>query len=144
MRARLSIVFALVFTMFCAMACGRTPSDATPEGAVEAFLRALDDAPRDPTASARAYALLNADARKALDARAARASSIEGHPATPESMLAPVWSPPRFAVETTKTKTQDEMHAVVDVFGVDPATQHASVPVVKEGTAWRIVVVVPP
>jgi hypothetical protein len=141
-RAR--TILALVFALFCAIGCGRAPSDATPDGAVEAFLRALDDAPRDPTAASRAYRLLNADARHALEVRAARASSIEGHPATPESMLAPVWSPPRFAVETTKTSKQDEMHAVVEIFGVDPATQHASVPVVKEGEGWRIVLAIPP
>jgi hypothetical protein len=59
-------------------------------------------------------------------------------------MLAPVWSPPRFTVETTKTTSQDGMHASVDIYGVDPATQHASIPVVKEGDRWRIVVVIPP
>jgi hypothetical protein len=141
MRSFLAFVLALAIAV---ASCGRAPSDATPEGAVEAFLRALDDAPRDPAAATRAYQLLNADARKALEARALRASSIEGHPATPESMLAPVWSPPRFAVETTKTSKQDEMHAVVEIYGVDPATQHASIPVVKEGDRWRIVVAIPP
>jgi len=130
--------------LFAAAACGRAPSDATPEGAVEAFVRALDDAPRDPTAASRAYALLDVDARHALEARAARASSIDGHPAKPESMLAPVWSPPRFSIETTKTNLQDAMHATVDVFGIDPSTQHARIPVVREGERWRIVIVIPP
>jgi len=136
--------FVLVFSVFYVTACGRAPSDATPEGAVESFLRALDDAPRDPTAAARAYALLDPDAREALKARAARAAAIEGHPAPPESMLAPLWSPPRFEIESTKTTTLDVMHARVEVLGVDPQTQHATIPVVKEGERWRVVIAIPP
>ena len=123
-----------------AAGCARAPADTTPEGAVELFLRATDDASRDPAAAARAFSLLDPRAREALRARAARATSIDGRPLAPESMLAPSWSPPRFEVETLRAvPAADGIHASVDVLGVDPAAQHAKVPVVREGDRWRIV-----
>lgn len=126
-------------------ACARAPVDSTPEGAVESFLRDLDDAPRDPAAATRAYSLLAPDAREALRLRAERARSITGQRATPESMLVPMWSPARFEIDRVKARPgADAAHALVDVFGVDPGVQHVTVPVVREGDRYRIVLSVPP
>ena len=134
-----------MFALCITAACSKKVDDSTPEGAVTMFLRALDDTSRDPTASGRAVALLDPQARTALAERAARATSIGGKQRAPESMLAPVWSPPRFSVDHTSTALDgDGAHAMVDLYGVDPATQHVRVPVVREGDRWRIVVTVPP
>ena len=139
-RAHLGIAALVTFA-----ACARKPADATPEGAVEAFFHELDEAPRDPTAATRAYQLLAVDAREELRLRAERARSISGQRATPEGMLVPMWSPARFEIDRVKAKPSvDATHALVDVFGVDPGVQHVTVPVVREGDAWRIVLVIPP
>jgi hypothetical protein len=146
MRVRVggsALVLALVGLF--ASSCAKKPRDATPEGAVESFLHELDEAPRDPTAAARAYALLAEDAREALRLRAERARSLTGQRATPEGMLAPLWSTLRFEVDRVTSKPgKDATHALVDVFGVDPGAQHATVPVVHEASGWRIVLSIPP
>lgn len=134
---RLVLVLALV-------GCGRAPIDATPEGALDAFLAACEDAGRDPDAAARAFALLTPEARKALELRAQRGTAVTGRPMTPAQMLAPGFGPLRFHVaKTTTTFTVDRAHALVDVYGPDPTAQHATIPLEREGNAWRVVLVVP-
>jgi len=126
-------------------ACSKRPRDATPEGTVETFLRELDEAPRDPSAAARAYALLDPATRESLRVRAERARALTGQRATPETMLAPMWSPARFEIERCQSKSGgDDAHALVDVYGVDPTSQHVRVPVMREGDGWRVVLSIPP
>jgi hypothetical protein len=144
LRASLFACAALILALAVA-GCGQRELDATPEGAVEAFLRAVDEAPRDATAGTRLVALLDAKAREALEVRANRARAIGGRQVEPAAMLSPMWSPVRFEVDRLTAKIDgDGEHGIVDVYGVDPSTQHARVPVVREGERWRVVVLVPP
>ena len=141
----LAVSAPFVVATLASAACTRKAVDATPEGAVETFLRELEDAPRDPAAARRAYALLAPDAREALRLRAERARSITGQRATPETMLAPMWSPARFEIDRVAAKPgADATHALVDVYGVDPGAQHVVVPTVREGDRCRIVLSIPP
>jgi hypothetical protein len=145
MRSVAPALALLVAVAVQATACAKKPADATPEGAVESFLHEIDDAPRDPSAAARAYALLAEAPRESLRLRAERARSITGQRATPETMLAPLWSPARFEIERVKSRPgADASHVLVDVYGVDPGAQHVTVPVVREGDRWRIVLAIPP
>ncbi len=137
MKRALAVVLLLV-------SCGRKPPDATPEGAVDRFLQACEEAPHDPTAAARAYALLAPPARKSLEARAQRATAVMGRPMSPEQMLVPGFTPIRFEIsKTTTTLDADGAHATVEVFGPDPTTQHAKIPVEREGDAWRVAIAFP-
>ncbi|MBI2388918.1 MAG: hypothetical protein HYV09_04800 [Deltaproteobacteria bacterium] len=125
-------------------ACSRAPADATPEGALDGFLQACEDAPHDPAAAARAYALLAPASRRALELRAQRATAVTGRPVAPEQMLVPGFTPLRFEIsKTTTTIAPDGARATVDVFGPDPAAQHAKVPLEREGGSWRVVVPIP-
>ncbi len=143
MRARF-LVLILTLALGAWGACARKPPDATPEGALDQFLRAVEETPNDPTAPARAYALLAAPSRDALKTRATRATAITGKPIAPEAMLAPLWTPMRFAVERTAVTIEPSgIRAVVEVFGVDPSTQHVKVPLLREGDRWRVVLEVP-
>ena len=136
MRAAL---LALLLVAACAIGCARKPADATPEGALELFLQALDDTSHDPSANARAYALLDPASRESLRVRAARATSITGKALVADQMLAPVWSSPRFAIERMHAEIDGTgARAMVDVFGADPVMQHVRVPLVREGEAWRV------
>jgi hypothetical protein len=123
--------------------CGRRAPDATPEGALDAFLSACESASSDPRANAKAFALLAPSARHALEDRARRASAITGKAVSPEQLLSPAWTPIRFEVAKTTT-TFDATGATVDVFGVEEATQHVRIPMEREGEAWRVRVVIPP
>ncbi len=127
-----------------ALGCARAPIEATPEGALDAFLAACEDVGRDPRAAARAYALLAPTARKALEIRAQRGNAVTGRPIAPEQMIVPGFGPIRFEVtKTTTTLAPDGTHALVDVYGPDPASQHAKVPLEREGEAWRVVLPIP-
>ncbi len=143
-HARSSLKGALVaFVASALCACQRAP-DATPEGALDLFLRACHDAPHDPDAAAHAYALLAPAARRVLEDRARRATGITGKPVTPEQMLVPAWSPLRFDVAKMDTVfAGDKAHAFVDVRGPDPATQQARVPMELEGPGWRVAIAIP-
>jgi hypothetical protein len=125
--------------------CARKPADGTPEAAVDRFLQACEEAPHDPAAAARAYALLAPSSRKNLDARAQKATAVMGRPMTAEQMLVPGFTPLRFEISKTTTDFEpDGAHATVDVVGPDPATQHARVPLEREGESWRIAIAFPP
>lgn len=127
------------------VSCAGKPADATPEGAVDRFLQACEEAPHDPSAAARAYALLAPGTRKSLETRAQRATAVMGRPMAPEQMLVPGFTPLRFEItKTTTTIEPDGAHATVDVFGPDPSAQHARVPLEREGDAWRILIALPP
>lgn len=124
--------------------CSRAPVDATPEGALDGFLQACEDAPHDPTAASRALALLSPASRRTLELRAQRATAVTGRPVAPEQMLVPGFTPLRFEIsKTTTTIAPDGVHATVDVVGPDPATQHAKVPLEREGSGWRVIVPIP-
>ena len=125
-------------------ACERPPLDATPEGAFDQFLEACEQTTRDPGAAARACALLAPSSRRALELRAPRATSLIGRSIGPEHIFVPGFTPLRFEISRTTTKlSPDGTHATIEVTGPDPATQHASVPMEREGLAWRVLVDIP-
>jgi len=127
------------------VSCARKPADATPEGALDRFLQACEDASHDPTAAARAYALLASSSRRNLEARAHKATAVMGRPMSPEQMLVPGLTPIRFEVSKTTTSIEpDGLRAFVDVYGPDPSAQHARVPLEREGEAWRVAIAFPP
>lgn len=125
-------------------ACARTPADQTPAGALDMFLDACEQSPRDPGAASRAFKLLAPSSRRALELRAQRSTALLGRPVSPEQVLVPGFTPLRFEIsKTTTTLAPDGNHATVEVLGPDPATQHAKVPMEREGPAWRIVLNIP-
>jgi hypothetical protein len=126
------------------LGCARAPLDATPEGALDQFLAACEDTARDPRASARAFALLAPTSRRALELRAQRATALMGRPVTPEQIFIPAFTPIRFEVSKTKSiLSPDGTHAKVEVTGPDPTTQHASIPMEREGASWRVLIDIP-
>ena len=135
----------LAATLGLLSACARRLPDATPEGAFDLFLRAMEETPYDPQAAGRAYHLLAPRARDAIRAQAARAQQITGKAPTPEAMFTPTWTPLRFPVDRTHAVIDPEgQRAVLEVYGVEPQTQHVRVPMVREGEAWRLDIDVPP
>lgn len=125
--------------------CERAAPDATPEGALDQFLEACEQTQRDPKAVSRAFGLLSPAAQRALELRAQRTTAILGKPITAEQLLVPAFTPLRFEISrTTTTLAPDGAHATVDVVGPDPATQHARVPMERQGGAWRVALVIPP
>lgn len=141
-RVRALLILVLLATAILSSACRSRP-DATPEGAVQELLRASASAGHDPSAAAQVYALLAPSSRRSLEDRARRATAITGKPVSPEQMLVASWTPIRFEIVRTTTRVDGD-RATVELFGPDPGTQHASIPLEREGEAWRIVVVVPP
>ena len=61
------------------VACSRPAPDATPEGAVRAWLDRMEASDDDARSIRDAYALLGPVARANLGERAERASRLEGH-----------------------------------------------------------------
>jgi len=59
-------------------------------------------------------------------------------------MLVPGFTPLRFEIgKMTTTIAPDGAHATVDVYGPDPAMQHATVPLEREGESWRVSIQLP-
>jgi hypothetical protein len=117
--------------------CSHAAPNATPEGAVRAWIEHMEDSAGDPAEAKEAYALLGPRARQNLEARAARASQIEGRRAQPIEMLAEGRFGLKFrpkAMHATLTGAD----AVVDVTGDDPAAEHARVLCTREGSAWHV------
>jgi hypothetical protein len=68
----------LLLVLLVLAACSGPPADATPTGAVQAFLAALDRSNREPEAMTEAFALLSASDRRALSERAHLAGALGG------------------------------------------------------------------
>jgi hypothetical protein len=64
---------------------------------------------------------------------------------SPMQMFVPAFTPLRFEVtKATTTVENDGKHAMVDVYGPDPATQHAKLPLEREGESWRLMIAISP
>jgi hypothetical protein len=118
-------------------ACSRPPPDATPEGAVHAFLDEMEGAGDDPVVQKRAYQLLGPAARANLGERARRTSGLQGRHVEPWDMMAAGLFGLAFRPQAMRATVVGD-RATVDVFGEDPRTQHASVACIREGQVWRI------
>lgn len=126
-----------------AAGCGRQQPDDTPEGVIRAWTDMMQRAHTDPTAALAAYDLLSRSARENLQERARRATAATGRAMPPEEMLVPSRFAKRFEPRQVKARIAGD-RAVVEVTGVDPATEHASVPCVREDGRWRVDLVLPP
>ncbi len=132
---------ALFVVLACA--CEDVPTDATPEGALQLFLVAMDRSEHQSEARAEAYALLSASSRRRLDERAERATALARRRFEPWEMIAQGRYRLRFEARPGDG-IEAEIHgnrAEVVVRGEDG--QVARVPMVREHGRWRIVLSIP-
>jgi len=129
--------FALAFA-----ACSRPAPDATPEGALRAWLEHMEGSQDDPRDAREAYRLLGPSARANLAERATRASQMQGRRTEPYELFAAGFFGLKFRPEAMKAKVSGD-HAVVEVTG-DHGAQHASVACVHEAAGWRVEPELPP
>jgi hypothetical protein len=123
--------------LFLLGACSHPAENATPEGAVRAWLDHMEESTGDPDEAREAFALLGPRAQQNLAARAARASQVEGRRAQAFEMLAAGHFGLRFRPKAMHaTATGDE--AVVEVTGDDPGPEHATVRCVRAADGWRV------
>lgn len=132
------VAFAAVFGLALALAaCTRAAPDATPDGAVRAWLDKMEESEEDPRAMRDAYALLGAATRANLEERARRTTQAQGRRVDPYEMLATGRFGLHFRPKTMKTTMVGD-RATVEVFGDDPLVDHASVRCVHEAGGWRV------
>ncbi|HLK36926.1 MAG TPA: hypothetical protein VKU41_09275 [Polyangiaceae bacterium] len=118
-------------------ACSRPPPDATPDGALRAFLDEIDEAEDDPPSIRRAFDRLGPAARGNLAERARRTSRLQGRQVEPWEMLAAGLFGLSFRPKAMRSAVVGD-RATVEVLGEDAHTEHASVVCVREGAHWRI------
>jgi hypothetical protein len=133
---------ALAFVAVCG-ACTWPAPDATPEGAVRAWLDRMEASDEDAHAIREAYALLGPTARANLVERAERASRLEGHRVEPWDMLAEGRFGLKFRPKAMVSKIDGEV-ATVAVTGDEPLSEHALVHCARVAAAWRVEPELPP
>ena len=141
-----SVGLARAFLMVTCVACSRPAADASPEGAVRAWLDRMEATDEDAHAIRDAYALLGPAARANLVERAERASRLEGHRVEPWDMLAEGRFGLKFRPKGMVAKI-DGATATVAVTGDEPLTEHAMVHCAKVSDApqaWRVEPDLPP
>ena len=129
-RAGAALVLLLV-------GCSHPVPNATPEGAVHAWLEHMEESLGSPDEQKEAYALLGPRARRNLDARAERAGQVEGRRAQGFEMLAEGRFGLKFRPKAMHAAVQGDL-ATVDVTGDDPGNEHATVLCVREGDGWHV------
>ncbi len=143
-RALAFVAFALAPGLLGA--CTRPAPDATPEGAVRAWLDRMEAADEDTRANREAYALLGPTARANLGERAERASRLEGHRVEPWDMLAEGRFGLKFRPKAMVSRFEGDV-ATVAVTGDEPLTEHALVHCARvpgPPVAWRVEPELPP
>jgi hypothetical protein len=139
---RKSTLCALAVATWLFQACSRKAPDMTPEGAVREFLDRVERVEGDPGQARAVYELLSAKTQAGLTERARRTSAASSRNVMPEEMLAPARFSLRFEPRKMHAHVADN-RAVVDVFGIDPDTDHAEVPCLLEQGRWRIEISLP-
>jgi hypothetical protein len=140
MNARAAVAIVALATI---TACSRPAPDATPEGAVRAWLDRMEASDDDARSIREAYALLGPAARANLEERAARASRLEGHRVEAWDMLAEGRFGLKFRPKSMVSRVDGDV-AIVAVTGDEPLTEHAKVRCAREGAAWRVEPELPP
>ncbi|MGO8997663.1 MAG: hypothetical protein ACLQVI_30465 [Polyangiaceae bacterium] len=133
-RARSLRAAVVGFAFLLGGACSRPAPDATPEGAVRAWLDRMEASDDDAQAIREAYALLGPAARANLGERAERASRLEGHRVEPWDMLAEGRFGLKFRPKSMVSHIEGDV-ATVSVTGDEPHTQSAIVHCVREDGA---------
>lgn len=141
-RASRLLRVALAASLFLLAACRRQPPDATPEGVVREFLERMRRLQSDPKDARAVYELLSRPAQANLTERAKRASAATGKRMGAEQMIAPAYFFTRFQAQHWATRVAGE-RATVELLGVDPAEERASVPCVREDGHWRVDLALP-
>ncbi|HEU4538570.1 MAG TPA: hypothetical protein VFS00_30830 [Polyangiaceae bacterium] len=122
--------------------CRRQPVDANPEAVVREFLDRMKRLQSDPKDGRAVYELLSRPAQANLAERAKRASAATGKRMGPEQMIAPAYFFPRFQAQRWTTRSAGD-RATVELSGVDPAEERATVPCVREEGHWRVDLALP-
>lgn len=135
---------ALVAPMMLGMAasCSQPPPDATPEGAVRELIDRMERLDGDAERARAAYELLSTSTRENLIERARRASSATGRRMQPEEMLAPSRFVLLFRPQQMQARVMGD-RALVEVTGMEPGVDRAQVPLVREGSVWRVELALP-
>lgn len=121
--------------LILALGCAEEAPDATPEGALAAFLEAMEESRYDDTRRAEAYALLDEATRTELEARVGRSEALGRAGLEPWEMLA--MGRFRLAFEPHSMRARvDGGEGVVIVRG--RGGERAEVPVVQEPGGWRV------
>jgi len=117
--------------------CSHPVPNATPEGAVRAWLEHMEESMGSPGAAMDAYALLGPKAKANLEARAQRAAQIEGRRALGYEMMAEGRFGLKFRPKAMHAVVVGDQ-ATVEVTGADPGTEHANVACIKEADGWHV------
>jgi len=115
--------------------CAEEAPDATPEGALRAFIEAMEESRYDDSQRAEAYGLLDETSRAALRQRTARAEALGRTGLEPWEMLATGRFRLSFEARSMSAQVEDG-EGIVVVRG--PREERAEVPVVQEEGRWRI------
>jgi hypothetical protein len=133
----------LALVLLLAAACSRGAPDATPDGAVRAWLDDMEGSLVDPKEARDAYRLLGPEARANLEERAARASQMQGRRTEPYELFAAGRFGLKFRPRLMKPNVSGD-RATVEVTGDPRALEHASVECVHEAGGWRVEPELPP
>lgn len=127
-----------IVSLLLVAGCKRAPENVTPEGATRELLAALEGITTDPARAKDALTLLGPNAIKNLEARAQRASKVEGRTIAASDYLAaarilPHAKPAKY--ETTLNSSSDRAEVVV----LDESGRElVRLPLVKQGELWRV------
>lgn len=139
--SKLSILLAALALVLGA--CKRAPENATPEGAVRELFAALEGMASEPARSKDALALLGPSTSKNLEARAQRASKVEGRTIGAAEYLAAV----RYLPKSRATKYTTTLGASADLAEVsvldEAGHELTHVATVKQGELWRVELALP-
>jgi hypothetical protein len=127
--------------------CGSESVDGTPEGAVRAFLDAMEGAALQGEDAARAFSLLGPSARANLEERARRVALLAGRKMDPVRTLAFSQYEPRFRVRRLSVRRAGG-DAFVTVVGDEAHGEVTTLRCVRSqgpgGDGWRVEVDLPP
>jgi len=138
---------ALLATCLFLLACSDEPSDATPAGAAQLFVDALELARHDPDAREQVYELLASDARRELVDRARSTTALGAREIAPWEMLVESRSILRFrpahAAAFRPHEGPEPGTATVTVMGEHDG-ERTDLHLRREDEGWRIVIEIPP
>jgi hypothetical protein len=132
-----SVGLTVLALAFFAAGCSRAAPDATPDGAVRAWLDDMEGSLGEPKEAREAYSLLGPAARANLEERAERASQMQGRRTEPYELFAAGRFGLKFRPQSMKATISGD-RATVEVTGDRRALEHATVQCVREGGGWRV------
>lgn len=138
LRAGLALTALLI-----AGACARRHPDAKPETVVREWTERMQRVQGDSESARAAYELLSTAAKANLEERARRATAATGRKMEPEQMIVPARFALRFVPRQFVAHVAAD-RAIVEAVGVNPDSERASVPCVRESGVWRVDLVLPP